>query len=95
MNVTIEIDELVLHGFAAGDRYRIGEAVQAELARLIAERGLPEAANPNGPGVEVARLDGGAFAVPPGAPAAAVAAGIAAAVYRSMTAVPGGQEEVR
>lgn len=92
MNVTIEIDELVLHGFAAGDRYRIGEAVQVELARIIAERGLPGLGRGS---AEAARLDGGTFAVPAEMPATAVAAGIAAAVYRSMTAVPGGQEEVR
>lgn len=92
MNVTIEIDELVLHGFAAGDRRRIGEAVQVELARIIAERGLPGVWRES---AEAARLDGGAFAVPPAMPATAVGAGIAAAVYRSMTAVPGGQEEVR
>ena len=31
----------MLHGFAPGDRYRIGDAVERELARLFAEQGVP------------------------------------------------------
>jgi hypothetical protein len=41
MKIEIHIDELVLHGFDAVDRYAIGDAVSAELARLIAEQGSP------------------------------------------------------
>lgn len=41
-DVTISIEELVLDGFAPGDRHRIAAAVSAELTRLVAERGLPE-----------------------------------------------------
>ena len=37
-NLNLHIEELVLHGFAPGDRYRIGEAVQQELTRLFAEQ---------------------------------------------------------
>jgi hypothetical protein len=40
-SVEVRIDELVLHGFAPGDRYVIGEAVERELARLLGERGVP------------------------------------------------------
>jgi hypothetical protein len=36
----IHIEELVLHGFEGADRYAIGEAVSAELRRLIAAGGL-------------------------------------------------------
>lgn len=39
-NVVLHIDELVLHGFDPSDRHRIGDAVQHELVRLLAERGL-------------------------------------------------------
>lgn len=42
-DVTVHIEELVLHGFDAADRHRIGDAVQRELARLLAERGLGSA----------------------------------------------------
>jgi hypothetical protein len=34
--VEIIIDELVLHGFNPADRYAIGEALSAELERLVA-----------------------------------------------------------
>jgi hypothetical protein len=85
MNIVIEIDELVLHGFPPGERYRISEAVEAELARILGERGLPgawtEGAAP--------RLDGGAFNVASGMPATAVGAGVAEAVYRTVTDIPG------
>ena len=42
-NVSVHIEELVLHGVAPGDRQRAGEALQAELARLFAEEGAPPA----------------------------------------------------
>lgn len=41
MNVIIEIEELVLHGFPAGDRHAIADALADELSRLVAERPLP------------------------------------------------------
>lgn len=41
MDVRLRIDELVLHGFPASDRYRIAAAVETELARLLAEQGVP------------------------------------------------------
>ena len=62
MDIVIEIDELVLHGFPPGDRYRIGEAVQAEFARILGERGLPGAWTEGA----ATRLDGGAFNVAAG-----------------------------
>ena len=33
--ITIDIGELVLHGFPTTDRYAIAEAAAAELARLV------------------------------------------------------------
>ena len=41
-NIELHIEELVLHGFSPGDRYRIGEAVEQELTRLLADRGVPQ-----------------------------------------------------
>jgi hypothetical protein len=62
--VELHIEELVLHGFPAGDRHRIGDALQQELLRLIGEQGLPALlAQP----LSRERLDGGAFKVGPGA----------------------------
>ena len=76
-SVSLHIEELVLHGFAPGDRYRIGEAMQRELARLIAMQGLPPLLARGG---EITRLDGGAFEVAPGINAEAIGSQIAQAV---------------
>ncbi len=56
--IELHIDELVLHGFAPGDRFRIGEAVERELTRLAAEHGLPQGAMKSG---GIGRVDGGIF----------------------------------
>jgi hypothetical protein len=77
-SVELYIEELVLHGFAPGSRYQIGEAVQQELARLLAEQGVPGWLSQGG---EVERLDGGAFEMPPGSKAETVGVRVAQAVY--------------
>jgi hypothetical protein len=77
-NVELHIEELVLHGFAPADRYRIGEAIQSELARLLAEGGVPPAL---AQGSEIASLNGGAFTVALGAKAPAIGAQVAQSVY--------------
>ena len=38
--VSLHIETLVLDGFAPGDRYRIGAAMQRELERLVSMHGL-------------------------------------------------------
>jgi len=38
--IEAQIEELVLHGFPPSERYRIADAMQAELARLLTEQGL-------------------------------------------------------
>jgi hypothetical protein len=43
--IEVQIDELVLHGFAADGR-GVAQAVERELTRLLAERGLPAAFAP-------------------------------------------------
>ena len=75
--VELHIEELVLHGFASGDRYRIAEAVQSELTRLLAEQGASPASD-----VAVARLDGGVFEVSPGSKPEAVGRQVAQAIHR-------------
>jgi len=77
-NIELHIEELVLRGFAPGDRYRIGEAVEHELTRLLADRGVPQSLTDGG---EIASVDGGAFEVAPGARAEVVRAQVAKAVY--------------
>jgi hypothetical protein len=65
----------VLHGFAAGDRDRIGDSFERELALLLVREGLPALAE------SMDRLDGGSFWVAPGAGPRIVGAQIAQRVY--------------
>lgn len=81
-NVDLNIGELVLRGLPTVDRHRIGPVVEAELARLFAEHGVPQSLSGGG---EVARLDGGRFRVPAGARSEVVGARIAQAVYRGLS----------
>jgi hypothetical protein len=77
-NIELHIEELVLHGFAPGDRYRIGEAVEQELTRRLADRGVPQSLAEGG---EIVSVDGGAFEVATGSRAETVGAQVSKAVY--------------
>ena len=44
--IELHIEELVLDGFSGRDRFAIGDALQEELSRLIAEKGLSEIQGP-------------------------------------------------
>ena len=80
--VDLHIEELVLHGFAPGDRYRIAEAVQRELTVLLAQ---PEATRGRFQRTaKLDRLDTGAMTIPDGASTSAIGARIAGAVYRGL-----------
>jgi hypothetical protein len=82
-SVELRIEELVLEGFAPADRHLIAEAVESELARLLAELGVPHA---------LARIEGGAMLnagdinVAPGSGGKTVGAQVARAVYGSIRA---------
>jgi hypothetical protein len=75
--IELHIDELVLHGFDPHQRHAVGDAVHAELARLLGEHGIDITH-----GAEVSRLDGGSFALRPGAEAAGE--GIARGVHTAL-----------
>ena len=77
-NIELHIEELVLHGFAPGDRYRIAEGVEQELSRLLADRGVPQSLAQDG---EIASVDGGSIEVAQGSRAEAIGAQVAQAVY--------------
>jgi hypothetical protein len=81
-NVELHIAELVLHGFEPGDRYRIGDAMERELARLFTEQGTPPS---RGQGRGVACLDGGAFEVKPGSKAETIGVQVARAAHGGLT----------
>lgn len=77
-NIKLHIEELVLHGFAPGDRYRIAEAVERELGQLFAERGAPQSLDRS---KEIERLDGGAFEAARDSKPEVIGAKVGKAVY--------------
>ena len=88
--VELHIEELVLHGFPAEQRYRIADAFQRELTDRIAARGAVH--RPDDARLDLARLDGGEFTARAGAPAEALGADIARAVHGALrTARPSGR----
>jgi len=80
-NIEIHIEELVLHGFAPGDRYRIAEAVEQELYRLFETKNASPLLLC---GRDVPHQDAGAFTVQRGARAETMGAQIAQTLYRGL-----------
>lgn len=54
--IELSIDELIMEGFEIRDHYRFGQALQNELQRLFAERGIPASLSTS---ARIANLDGG------------------------------------
>lgn len=77
-SISLHIDELVLHGLAAGKSHRIGEALEHELTRLLSEQGLPPAFSQEEP---TAHLDRGAFEIGPDSTPETIAAQLANAIH--------------
>lgn len=77
-NIELHIEELVLHGFAPGDRAAIGAAIQGELTRLFAEQGVHPSLQRSR---EVEKMDGGTFHIQPGTKAGTIGTQAAHAVY--------------
>ncbi|MFL6257086.1 MAG: hypothetical protein ACJ74T_18925 [Pyrinomonadaceae bacterium] len=87
--IKLHIGELVLHGFEAADRTRIGAALETELARLLAA-GDPEMLTRMN---ETARLDGGAFELPAHAAPELTGTRVARNVYDGLTGETVGKRE--
>ncbi len=83
--IELHIDELVLHGFAPGDRRRIGRAVERELSRLLtqaaASGALPRSLTT---GSAAALRDAGAIQLTPGHSPESAGAQVAQAIYRGI-----------
>ena len=77
-SIALHIGELVLHGFPVQGRHAVGDAVQAELTRMLSTGGLPEFVANVG---QTDALDGGSFRITPHAKPNAVGSLIAKAVY--------------
>lgn len=76
--IELHIEELVLDGFAAADRYRIGDMIERELSRLLSAQGVPSALVSND---GRAHLNAGATNVAAGSTPEQIGAQVAQAVY--------------
>lgn len=77
-DVELQIGELVLRGFAPGDRHRIAAAMQREMTRLITAHGVPDAWHTSPPVMQGQQLTAAHDAKPH-----AVGTAIARSVYGS------------
>lgn len=81
MNIDLHVEELILLGFAPGDRQRIAEAIQNELTRLLSgENVLPALEKDR----ELPRLDGESFVMRAGERPESIGARIGQAVYQGI-----------
>ena len=80
-DIRLHIDELHLHGFARSDRYRIAEALERELKRLLTEQRTPAHFNASH---SLANLDAGSFEVAPNSKPEAVGTQVAQAIYNRL-----------
>ncbi|MBD2490840.1 hypothetical protein [Aulosira sp. FACHB-615] len=78
MNIELQIEELVLHGFAQKDRGRIQRAIEQELTRLFTEQGVPGSLSRS---YEIQQLQGSAFNVRAGMGVEAIGSQVAQAIY--------------
>ena len=81
-SIDLHIEELILRGFAPGDRYRIAHSMKSELSRLFAERGIPPLLAQNG---AIPGLNGGVLEVLPGSTAGVIGRQLAQALYGGLT----------
>jgi hypothetical protein len=80
--IEVQVEELVLHGFALGDRYVIGEAIERELVRLLGEQAVPFSLRSENTTDE---LKPPTFKAAPGAKPPAIGRQIAQAVYEGFS----------
>ena len=80
-SVDLHIEELVLDGFAHGERYAIGEAVERELSLLLLEQGTPASLQSDN---ATDQLRGETFNPPRVMTSSVVGRQIASAVYRAI-----------
>ncbi len=81
MNVELRIEELILQGFVLAGREHIAAAVERELARLLAERGVPRSL---GQGGDMTQVDAGSFILTPDRGSDVIGAELARAIYRGL-----------
>lgn len=85
-SIELHIDELVVHGFPAGDRYVIADAFENELSQLLSNQLASEGVPPSfAESPHHDRLDAGAFDVAEGWTGKSVGRQIAETVHRGIS----------
>lgn len=79
--VQVTIDELSLTGFPEFDHVRVGETIEVELARLLSERGIPDALTA---GWTAERIQGPSIPAQAGRDANDWGGEVAAAIYEGL-----------
>jgi len=79
--IEINIDELVLHGFAPGDGKKIGEALELALMQSFNQQAAPGTLNQP---ADVSHIDGGSFTMQKNSKPAQVVSGISNSIYTSV-----------
>jgi hypothetical protein len=74
--IRVRIAEVVLHGFDPRDRHAIGDALRAELAEMLAARGVGARS------AMIPRVDGGTIRVQPRTKARGLGANVAEVLRR-------------
>jgi len=78
MNIELNIEELVLHGFEHGDKHRIAQAIQQELTNMLSKSLNDNSLLRSG---EYYRIDAGQFDLQADAKPEQIGSQIATAVY--------------
>jgi hypothetical protein len=90
LSVELQIDELLLHGFGPGERFAVADALESELAELLAQPGFRRSLISS---MDLSTLDGGEFRVPSGSKPQHIGAQVGLLVYQHLVAQPEGQNK--
>ncbi len=80
-NIEVQIDELVLHGFPATDRYIIGDTLTLELSQLFESNEIDTSLARD---ARVSALNAGRIIIPPNARPTLIGVQVAKAVHGSL-----------
>ncbi|MEX6688170.1 hypothetical protein QTN47_11725 [Danxiaibacter flavus] len=80
-NIEINIDQIVLHGFAHGDKLQIGEALQTALTEALAKQGITPLLKHS---IDIPYVNAGTFSLQTNSKPASVGAAVANSVHATL-----------
>jgi hypothetical protein len=80
--ININIEELVLEGFKASDKYAIADALERELESLLREQGLTPGTHPST--LRMDRLNAGSITLHPGKRSTSFGSQLGRAIFASL-----------